>query len=81
MRNAIVFLYEHLRNVNAIRVVVLTEAQTSGRGQPRDELVAGAALNLIRASHKLGLSHVHNDLHFTCESRKFKIIIDYEVQL
>ena len=75
-----VFL-EQVGYIDSVRVVVLAEVQTSGRGQPGYELVTGAALDLIRASHKLGLSHVHNDLHFTCESRKFKIIIDNWVQL
>ena len=63
MRDAIVLLYEHLRNVNAIRVVVLTETEACCCCEPRDVLITLPALDIVSSSHELRLSHIHCNFH------------------
>ena len=65
MWHMIAIFLEKIGHVDAVRVMVLAEAQAGGRREPGDKLVAGAALDLIRASHELGLPHVNNDLHLS----------------
>ena len=65
MWHVVAISLEKVGHVDAVWVMVLAEAQAGGRRQPGDKLVAGAALDLIRASHKLGLPHVNNDLHLS----------------
>ena len=53
MRDFVLVLAEHVGNVTSMWVVILPEKKTCSGGEPRDELVTSADLNLIGASNEL----------------------------
>ena len=59
--HSVVLLFEAVGHIDTRRVVVLAEPQTSRSCEPADELVAGATLDVVGASDKLGLLNVHCD--------------------
>ena len=61
MRTLATGINKEVGHVDAIRVVILAETEAGGRGQPRDVLGAGTALDLVGASDELRLGHVHRD--------------------
>ena len=63
--------YEQVWHIDAVRVVILAEAEASSCRQPRNILRTGTTLDVVGACDELRLSHVNRDLDVLALRRWF----------